>query len=121
MKQKAKHTPGEWKVDKERPAIVRISDCLRIEQIIETEYIQDAREYENLVNEECEANAELIASAPQLKAENEALKEANKELVEALQGLMANRIINKHTTANGMIRYNEALGKATEVITKHSK
>lgn len=56
-------------------------------RIMPDEYFKNFPDFhkEHFTSEEAEANAALIASAPQLKKENEELKERNRVLVEALQ------------------------------------
>ena len=76
MKTEQKHTPGPWKV---RGAVkgfrVVFGDLGDIAQMIGKRFS----------DHELQANAELIARAPSLLAENEALRQQNAEFVAILQ------------------------------------
>ena len=73
---KNKHTPGPWKVSLADDAVV-VNDL--------TDIIQERAklDYEEHF-EEYEANAELIADAPRLKAVNAEMLEALKEALKAI-------------------------------------
>lgn len=64
--------------------------------------------------DEAIANAELIASAPQLKADNIKLQEQNRELLEALKSVIAQ--INAPSSWP-----DDILKNARELISKHNK
>jgi len=88
-----KHTPGPWRVGRckkpiaGRPWFVKPDDLFTI-------YVRK------------EADARLIASAPDLLAERDALRERNKELREALT-----EIVNRPTRQAGYVQARAALAK----------
>lgn len=60
-----KHTPGPWEVDINKTGIVRASKYVRIEQVFEVDnFISPLGEGE--IIRQGEANAKLIAAAPDL-------------------------------------------------------
>lgn len=87
----------------------------------------------NIERNEANANAELIASAPRLKAENEALKQDMEKMTkgigellddkrELLQGLL--NLTNEYhevfkTNNNGFTFMNPVLNKAKRLLEKH--
>lgn len=64
--------------------------------------------------DEAIANAELIASAPQLKSDNEALKEQNRELVQCLSDIVAYR-------RNDSLSKQVLQNMAKHALNKHNK
>lgn len=76
-------TPGEWQIRNYPEYIIIHNNGNEIARL----YLPDSDRYFKLPLypvKEAEANAALIASAPQLKAENNRLKADNKVLLEAL-------------------------------------
>lgn len=66
-KEQEAFTGGQWKVDENQPAIVRINSFIRVEQVLELEKCPTANDYENFTQYgEAEANAALIANAKTL-------------------------------------------------------
>ena len=70
-----KHTPGPWTVDAIETTLVRAPDRYPIADL-ESHFREIT---------ECEANARLIADAPETAAERERLKESNACLLAALK------------------------------------
>ena len=81
-----KHTPGPWEAIKQGGSILA-PFMIRSGKICVANLIWGISSILPETYEEVEANAALIASAPQLKKENEELKERNRVLVEALKKL----------------------------------
>lgn len=63
--------------------------------------------YREITLEEAEANAQLFASAPSLLSENKSLKEVNKELLEACEGLLNDMVYDKRSSLT-VANYNKA-------------
>lgn len=82
--EQSKHTPGEWKCS----PVMNFSDMLVSYINAGEQPIAQLRGLTTGQEEEAEANAKLIASAPALLSENKKLKEINGELLEALKECM---------------------------------
>lgn len=96
-----KHTPGPWRVMKANPSLVLggalgylVANC------------QNGRKS----NDEDEANARLIAAAPETASERDRLKEINAELLAALQKVLHHIPVND---ADVMWAARSAIAKAT--------
>ena len=62
---KLQHTLGEWQVDSNKSAIVKMNTYFRIEQTATSENLPDNMSLDDL-EKEGDANAKLIAAAPDL-------------------------------------------------------
>ena len=78
-----KHTPGPWhlEVGEDGPPVVKDDNGEFVTYLSETRY-HDGRH-----DQEAEANARLIAAAPQTAAERDRLREVNAELLAALKAM----------------------------------
>jgi hypothetical protein len=112
------HTPGEWEL-----AIFEFPHGKEI--VIKESKLKNKNGEWMFADRICtmgnystqnEANAKLIASAPQLKAENEALKEANKEILSALISVAAELKCYDWSKETYPVFEN-----AKTIINKHSK
>lgn len=56
-------TKGEWRVDKEKPCIVRVNEYVRLIQTLEVGNCPSVGDYEYFVDREGEANAKAICTA----------------------------------------------------------
>ena len=108
-----KRTPGPWKLIVDDKAY--FGDELKI--VTDNRHIATV----NPATNEGPANAQLIASAPDLLEENARLKELNRELLYILQWLIRLRdgYLKKGSTApNSAGEYNEAMEQARELLAK---
>ena len=93
MTTKPAHTPGPWRVGMEytsddmAPAPDEIEVCCGpVNNRTMVAGVMSATS--NRIDDECRANARLIAAAPDLLAEVTRLKALNADLIKALEGLM---------------------------------
>jgi len=110
----AKHTPGKWHASNLRIFANingldrRVAECYR--PAISGEYDGG----------ECEANARLIAAAPETAAERDRMKEINNDLLEALKEVLSEiqAIVDDGTLRECDVNNHLSIIKARAAITK---
>lgn len=109
-----KHTPGPWKC---HPVSDKIANSFRWYSISGPETSQSVRD---VLEKEVQANAELIARAPELLTENEALKAENERLRQA-----ASKVVEAHNQytffLEGYRDGSASISEVTHVGDNHSK
>lgn len=117
MTDTTQHTPGPWQVETEHYNPYFVGDGYRL--IATCQHDETMTVHIGISEAEAQANANLIAQAPTLKAENEALKALNVELVEALDKLtyqVTDGTISMDLTCNPLML--PSVKQAQTLITK---
>ena len=109
-------TPGKWEITQASKNVITVSTQ-------ELTYLGRALVWVNAENIEAEANAQAIASLPDIMRENEELKAINDELLKALKVLInfCSFIPKETFTESGKNDFQALLKNGAEVIAKATK